>query len=100
MIRQLNFNKAPLFDIPEVLVFIKPLGSMLTRVGRLPEGYLPSKEKELEEALNTLCKRRHLGVWYFDMRESATQQEIEDILGLMGIVSIYVQLDVAPTLSN
>lgn len=100
MIRKLNFNKAPLFDLPELLVFIKPLGSALARVCRLPEGYLPSKEKELEEVLNTLCKRRHLGVWYFDMREAGTRQEIEDILGLMGIVSIYVQLDVSPTLSN
>lgn len=100
MIRKLNFNKAPLFDLPELLVFIKPLGSALTRVFRLPEGYLPNKEKELEQVLNTLCKRKHSGVWYFDMREPGTQQEIEEILELMGIVSINVKLDVSPTLSN
>ena len=100
MIRKLNFTKAPLFDIPEVLVFIWPLGSKLSRVYKLPEGYLPSKEQELDQVLNTLCRAKHDGVWYFDLRDKETEKEIDDILGLMGIVNIHVKLDASPQLSN
>jgi len=100
MIRKLNFNKAKLFNSPDMLVFIKPLGSMLTRVFWLPKGYPPEKEKELEEVMNTLCRIKHLGVWYFDLRDPDTRNDVKDIIVTMDIVAAYVCLDSAAELSN
>lgn len=99
-VRKLNFNKAPLFDIPDVLVFIKPLGSMLTRVYRLPQGYGGARQKELREVLNTLCRANRGGIWFFDMRDQETRAEIEDTITMMDVMCIYVALDVEATLSN
>ncbi len=100
MIRRLNFNKAKLFDAPELLVFIKPLGSMLTRVFRLPDGYSAEKTKELEQVLNTICKSKRNGTWYFDLRNKEVRNDVREIIISMEVEAIYVSLDILPDLSN
>jgi len=99
MIRPLNFNKAKLFDIPDLLVFIRPLGSKLHRVFKLPE--LPEdKTKELDEVLNTICTAKNGGTWFFDLRSKEDSDIITDTIALMDIFTILVDLDKSPKLSN
>lgn len=96
----LNFNKAHFFDIKDVMVFMQPLRSLLYRVFKLPTGYSPEKEKEIEQVLNTICTRYHKGVWYFRIPNEETQNEFDQIFNLMGLAFIYVKLDADPVNSN
>lgn len=97
---KLNFNAASHFDIEDLIVFIKPLGSLLYRVCKLPTGYPPDKEREIEQVLNTLCKRYHKGLWYFRIPDAETMQEFDQIFALMDVAHIYVRLDADPVANN
>lgn len=100
MITKLNFNKASFFDLDGVLVFMLPLKSRLFRVFKLPSGYPPDKETEIEQVLTTICVRYHKGVWYFTIPDKETEIEFDQIFNSMGIAFIYVKLDNDPVLSN
>lgn len=97
---KLNFSKASHFDIDEVIVFLKPLGSLLYRVCKLPAGYPPDKEKEIEQVLNTVCTKYHKGIWYFRIPDEETQREFDQIFQLMDVAHIYVRLDADPVANN
>ena len=92
-IRQLNFAKAKRFDIPDMLVFMKPLGSKLSRVFKLPELDDPDKSIELAQVLNTICTKKHQDVWYFAMNNPEDERIITDTLLLMDIQPLIDCLD-------
>lgn len=97
---RLNFSKAKMFDIPELMVFIKPFLSRLHRVFRVPSGYPPEKEKEISQVLTSLCKIYHKGVWYFDLRDVLVAEDVINIFVLMDVECILARLDAEPTYSN
>lgn len=99
-IRKLNFAKAKRFDIPDMLVFIKPLGSKLHRVFKLPELEEPDKSIELSQVLNTICTKKHQDVWYFAIQNPEDEQIITDTILLMDIQPIMVGLDNDKSYSN
>lgn len=99
-IRKLNFNKAPFFvDTDECLIFVKPLGSRLHRVFKIPD-FLESKRTEVQQVLNTLCLRCHKRVWYFNFRDPDLYQDIMATLTLMDANPILISLDNVPDYSN
>lgn len=99
-IRQLNFAKAKRFDIPDLLVFIRPLGSKLSRVFKLPELNDPDKSIELAQVLNTICTKKHKDVWYFDINNQEDEKIVMDTVLLMDIQALIVNLDKDPSYSN
>ncbi len=99
-IRQLNFAKAKYFDIPDLLVFMKPLGSRLSRVFKLPELNDPDKSIELAQVLNTICTKKHNGIWYFAINNPEDEKIITDTLLLMDVQPLIIGLDKDPTQSN
>lgn len=82
----------------ELLIFIKPFGSKLHRVFKLPVTTID--RKQLTEVLNTLCKTKHDSVWYFDLREQDVYSDIMDIFIIMGECPIVVNLDCDPNVLN
>lgn len=99
-IRKLNFAKAKRFDIPDMLVFIKPLGSKLHRVFKLPELDDPDKSIELAQVLNTICTKKHDNVWYFAINNPEDERIVQDTILLMDIQPIMVGLDKDKSYSN
>lgn len=99
-IRKLNFAKAKRFDIPDLLVFIRPLGSKLSRVFKLPELNDPDKSIELAQVLNTICTKKHKDVWYFDINNQEDEKIVMDTVLLMDIQALIVNLDKDPSYSN
>jgi len=99
-IRQLNFAKAKRFDIPDLLVFIRPLGSKLSRVFKLPELNDPDKSIELAQVLNTICTKKHKDVWYFDINNQEDEKIVMDTVLLMDIQALIVNLDKDHSYSN
>lgn len=99
-IRKLNFTKAKYFDIPDLLVFMKPLGSKLCRVNKLPELDDPDKSIELAQVLNTICTHKHNGIWYFAINNPEDEKIITDTLLLMDVQPLIIGLDKDPTHSN
>lgn len=99
-IRKFNFNKAKLFDSPDLLVFLKPLGGRLTRVYKIPELNDPDKTIELVQVLNTLCTKKHNDVWYFNLSDPEDEKTIMDTFLLMDISPIITSLDKDPKQSN
>jgi len=99
-IHKLNFSKAEYFNIPDLLVFIRPLRSCLHRVYRVPTGYTPVKEREISQVLTSLCTRFHNGVWYFDLRDADVAEDVQNIFCLMDVTNVYVALDAEPEYSN
>lgn len=100
----LNFSKAKQFNglqesMPDLIVFIKPLGSIFHRVFTLPK---EPKEKiaELKQALTDLCNREINNVWFFDLRKEQHEDDIYQIIASIGFPCISVKLDNDPEQSN
>lgn len=97
---KLNFVKTIHFNVPNLLIFIKPFRSRLHRVYRVPTGYDPAKENEISQVLTSLCLRYHKGVWYFDLRDEDVETDIQNIFCTMEVDNVYIKLDIEPTYSN
>ena len=102
--RILNFNKAADFNriqksMPDLIIFIKPLGSIFHRVFTLPKEP-PEKIDELKQALTDLCNREIKNVWFFDLRKEQHEDDIYQIIESIGFPCISVKLDNEPEQSN
>jgi len=93
MIRILNFDKALLFENPDIMTFVRPIGSNLYRVRSIPLSAYGNPEEEIAQVLTTFCKKYHDKIWYFRIPDQDTQQDISDTLHLMGVPHLYVTLD-------
>lgn len=83
-----------------MLVFIKPLGSKLHRVFKLPELDDQDKSIELAQVLNTICTKKHQDVWYFAINDPIDEQIVTDTILLMDIQPVMVGLDNDKSYSN
>lgn len=100
-IRHLNFNSAKQFISPDFISFIKPHGGTLHRVFQMQTGEL-SEEKinEQWQVLNTLCKNNHNGIWYFDLSDMDTWEDIGSIFLELDLIPFKIELDSVPSFYN
>lgn len=93
MIKKLNFDNFKNYDISGFLIFFKPKGGKLHRLYKIPEQRENYKLIEIEQVLNTICTRNFKGVWYFNIVDIETEEEIHNIFLLMDLHPLFVTLE-------
>lgn len=99
-IKKLNFEAKEMFDLPEVLLFGRPLGSKLHRCNRVPEGLTLEKEKEVRQVLNTLCVRFKNGCWFFRVGGKEDREDFTTMFWQMDVPTFVVSFETDPQHSN
>lgn len=92
-IRRLNFSKASTFNLPEVLLFFRPLGSSLHRCNRVPAD-LPEEIRDgIKYVLNELCVKSVGSTWYFKLGDTDQQAEFARIFYDLGVPALPVSAE-------
>ena len=96
MIRKLDFTPLEK-DLKEIinqcLCFVKPINGKLYRCFKIHDDF---KTKELIQVMNTLCRTKHKGVYYFLIEGDADNDDFMDIFINMDLYPVIIDLNKTP----